>query len=29
VRMEGGEVVFIMKSIILHELSKDMGLFED
>jgi len=25
VEMEGGEVV----SIILHELSKDMGLFED
>jgi len=27
VRMEGGQVVFIMKSIVPHELSKDMGLF--
>jgi len=29
VRMKGREVVFIMKSIVFHELSKDMGLFED
>jgi len=27
--MEGGEIVFIMKSIVPHELSKDMGLFKD
>jgi len=29
VRMEVGEVVFIMKSIVPHEPSKDMGLFSD
>jgi len=27
--MEGGEVVFVMKPIVPHELSKDMGLFQD